>query len=104
MAFRAMAFHATPWGRSAWVLAMTTIASDLIGVQHGPFERLHAAKRSAGDGGEPRDADLVQERPFRADHVGDGDDRKIQSVDLTGRRVLWMKAPSFRGSLRAGWC
>ena len=57
---------------------------DLIRIQDGPFERLHAAQRSTGDGGEPRDPDLVEECAFGPHHVGDCDHRKVGSVRFAG--------------------
>ena len=60
---------------------------DLIRIADGPLERLHAAERSAGDGGQPLDAEHVEERAFGAHHVGDGDDREIRSVRRAGGRV-----------------
>ena len=79
IALRAIAFQATPCGCSACVLAIGDDRVDLIGVQHRPFERLHAAERSAGDRRQPRDAELVEERALGAHHVGDGDDRESPS-------------------------
>ena len=64
----------------------------LIGVQHGPLERLHAPERTAGHGGEPRNAKLVEQRALRADHVGDRDDRKIGSVGPVRGRVRGRRA------------
>ena len=87
MALRAIAFQATPCGCSACVLAIGLIASTSSRIEHGPFERLHAAERAARDGGQPRDAELVQERALRAHHVRDGDDRKVGAVGPPGRRV-----------------
>ena len=52
---------------------------DLIRVEHRPLERLHAAERAAGHGGQPRDAELVEQRPLGAHHVGDGDHRKVRT-------------------------
>ena len=60
---------------------------DLVGVQDRPLERLHAAERSARNGREPLDAELVEERALRPHHVGDGDDGKIRPVGLAGRRI-----------------
>ncbi len=54
---------------------------------HRPFERLHAAERSAGDGAHPHDAKLAQQRPFDADHVGNGNDRKVGTVRTAGLGV-----------------
>ena len=60
---------------------------DLIGVEDRPLERLHAAERSARNGREPLDAELVEERALRPHHVGDGDDGEVRPVRLAGRRV-----------------
>ena len=84
---RAMAFHATPCGCSACVLAIGTIGVDLIGEQHRPLERLHAAERAPGDRREPFDAELVEERALGPHHVGDGDHREVRAVRAAGRRV-----------------
>ena len=87
MALRAIAFQATPCGWSACVLAIGMIASTLIAVLHGPLERLHAAERAAGDGGQPRDPELIQERALGPHHVGDRDDRKVGPVGPARCRV-----------------
>ena len=59
---------------------------------HGPLERLHAAERAAGDGGEPRDPELVQERALRPHHVGDRDDGKVGAVGPARCRVRRRRA------------
>ena len=55
---------------------------DLIGIQNGPFERLHAAERSAGDRRKPFDAELVEKRPLGPHHVGDRDAAEHRDVAL----------------------
>ena len=50
---------------------------DPVGVLHGPLERLHAAERATGDGGQPVDTELVQQGPLRPNHVRDRDHRKV---------------------------
>ena len=60
IALRAIAFHAMPCGCSACVLAIDDDGVDLIGIEHGPLERLHPAERSAGDRRQPRDPELVR--------------------------------------------
>ena len=60
---------------------------DLIAVLHGPLERLHAAERAAGDGGQPRDPELIQERALGPHHVRDRDDWKVGPVGPARCRV-----------------
>ena len=48
----------------------------LIGIQDGPLERLHAAERSARDGGKPLDPKLVEKGPLGTHHVGHGNHGK----------------------------
>src|SRR4029453_8833997 len=52
-----------------------------------PLERLHASERTAGDGGQPRDPELVQQRSLGPHHVGDGDHWKIGTVGPPRSRV-----------------
>ena len=87
IASRAIAFHATPWGCSACVLAIATIGVDLVRVQDRPLERLHPAERAAGHGGEPLDPELVEERALGPHHVGDRDHREVGAVRPARRGV-----------------
>ena len=80
IASRAIAFQATPCGCRAWVLAIDHDRVDLVGVADRPLERLHPAERPAGDGGQPLDAEHVEEGALGAHHVGDGDDREVRAV------------------------
>ena len=57
--------------------------ADLIAVLHGPLECLHAAQRPAGNDGEARDPELVQQRPLGPHHVADGDHREVGPVGPT---------------------
>ena len=59
----------------------------LIAVEYGPFERLHPAQGTAGNGSQPRDSQLVQQCPFGPHHVGDRDDRKVGAVGPSSRRI-----------------
>ena len=61
--------------------------ADVVAVEHGPFERLHAAERAARDGGEPPDPKLGEERALRAHHVGDRDHGKVGAVRPAGRGI-----------------
>ena len=56
-------------------------------IGHGPLQHLHAAHRSADHAKQRVDAEAVEQHRLRAHHVGDGDDGKIQSPRLAGRRV-----------------
>ena len=60
---------------------------DLAGVGDRPLERLHAAQRAARHGGQPLDAQLVQERALDPHHVGNGDHRKVRPVRPAGGRI-----------------
>ena len=60
---------------------------DLVGVEDRPLERLHAAERSARDGGEPLDPELVEKCALRPHHVGDRDDGEVRPVRLAARRI-----------------
>ena len=80
IALRAIAFHATPCGCERVRAGDGDDRIDLVGIAHRPLERLHAAERSAGDGGEARDAELVEEGALGAHHVGDGDHGKVGAV------------------------
>ena len=66
--------------------------ADVGAAQDGPLERLHAAERTARHCREARDAELVQERPLGADHVGHGDHREIRSVGPPGRGIRGRRA------------
>ena len=59
----------------------------LIGVPHGPLERLHPAQRPSGHRVQPCDPQLVEERPLCPHHVRDGDDRKVRPVGTPRGRV-----------------
>ena len=87
IASRAIAFHATPCGCSACVLAIATTASTWSGIPDRPLERLHPAERAAGDGGEPLDPELVEERALGPHHVRDGDHREVRAVRPSRRGV-----------------
>ena len=52
------------------------------GIKLRESEREHAAHAGALDGMEFLDAEMAQERSLRADHVVDGDDRKVRGVRL----------------------
>ena len=60
---------------------------DLVWIENGPFERLHAAERSTGHGGKPIDTKLVEEGALRAYHVGNGDHWKVGSIGPTCGRI-----------------
>ena len=60
---------------------------DLFGIAHGPVQRLHAAHGAADDAEQPADAEMVDEKFLRLDHVADGDDREIEAVGLVRRRI-----------------
>ena len=51
---------------------------DLIRVENGPLERLHPAKRPAGDGGQSLNPELVGNARC-VHHVGDGNDGKVHA-------------------------
>jgi hypothetical protein len=79
---------------------MGTIASTCR-VSDGPLQRLHAAERSAGDRGQTRDAERIEERALRAHHVGDGDHGKVGPVRPSVAGLI-DDGPVCRGSRRAG--
>ena len=92
MALRAIAFHATPCGWSACVLAIGMIASTRSGYSTAHSSACMPAERSAGDGGEPLDAELVEKRTLGPHHVGDGDDGKVRPVRPARCRVRGRRA------------
>ena len=53
----------------------------------GPLQRLHAAHRAADHGKQRVDPQAIQQHGLRAHHVGNGDDRKIQSPHFAGGRI-----------------
>ena len=57
------------------------------GIALRPLQHLHAAHRSAGDGEQRVDAEMVEQHRLRAHHVADGDDRKFETVGLAGLRI-----------------
>jgi hypothetical protein len=52
-----------------------------------PLQHLHAAHRAADDAEQCFDAQAIEQHGLRADHVGNCDDRKIQSPHLARRRI-----------------
>ena len=72
---------------------------DAIGIARGPLQNLHAAHRAAGDAKERLDAEVIDEQRLRPHHVGDGDDRKVESERIAGvgvdrRRASGAHAPA----------
>ena len=53
---------------------------DRIGIRHRPFERLHAAHRSARDGQQALDAEMVDQHLLQPHHVADRDHRERHRV------------------------
>ena len=56
-------------------------------IGRGPLQRLHAAHRAADHAEQRLDAEPIDQHRLRAHHVGNGDDRKIQSPHLAGRGI-----------------
>ena len=61
--------------------------ADSIGVRHAPFERAHAAERSAADRQELFDAKQLEGALFGPHHVAHGDHRELQPVGPARRRI-----------------
>ncbi|MNV60208.1 hypothetical protein D3C71_1526630 [compost metagenome] len=59
-----------------------------LGVAQRPAQRLHAAQAAAEHGGQPRDAQPVEQPRLGIDPVLDGDHGEIRAVDAAGVRVL----------------
>ena len=57
-----------------------------VRIGRGPLQRLHAAHRAADHAEQRVDAETIDQHGLRPHHVGNGDDREIQSPDLAGRR------------------
>ena len=57
------------------------------GIGDRPFEGLHPAQRTAGDGQQRIDTQRVEESLFGAHHVADGDHREVERIGLASRRV-----------------
>ncbi len=55
-----------------------------LGVARGPFQHLHPAHRPADDAEEIGNAEMVDQRRLRTDHVADGHDREAQVPGLAG--------------------
>ena len=53
-------------------------------IGRGPLQRLHAAHRAADHAEQRVDAEAIDQHGLRAHHVGNGDDRKIQSPQFAG--------------------
>ena len=73
-------------------------AGDAIGKPRGPGQGHVAAQRSADDGQQPLDAQVIDQPPLHLDDVADGDDGEIGGVRPAGRRVDAVRARSCRGS------
>ena len=56
-------------------------------ISGGPLQHLHAAHRSADHAEQCFDPQPVEQHGLRADHVGNGDERKIQPPGLAGGRI-----------------
>ena len=54
---------------------------------HRPGQRLHAAHRSANDGRQRTDAEMIKQPCLRFHHVGDGDHREIHRERLARTRI-----------------
>ena len=56
-------------------------------IGRGPFQRLHAAHRSAHDRKQPPHAEIRHQQPLRPHHVPHGDRRKLRPVPLARRAI-----------------
>ena len=55
-----------------------------LGVGNRPLQHLHPADGAADHRQQMPDPELIEQQLLDADHVGDGDDRKVQAVGPTG--------------------
>ena len=55
-----------------------------VAVARGPFQHLHAAHRAADHAEQLLDAEVIDQRHLRVDHVADGDDGKVDAPGLAG--------------------
>ena len=60
---------------------------DAVRIGRGPLQRLHAAHRAADHTEQRFDAEAIEQHRLRAHHVGNGDERKIQTPHLAGGRI-----------------
>ena len=87
-------------------VAIGTAVNDAVAVARGPFQHLHAAHRAADHAEQLVDAEMVDQRHLRVDHVADGDDGEIEAPGLAGLRIdAWpgpvepMQPPSTLGQM-----
>ena len=62
-------------------------AIDALGIARRPLQDLHSAHRAAGDAKQHVDAEVVDEHRLGPNHVGDGDQRQVESIGGAGRRI-----------------
>ena len=87
MAWRPTSFSAIPWAESDADVAMAITEFDHVGIEDGPFERLHTSHGAAGDGEQPVDAQVLDQVPLCVHHVLDGYHGKIKTVGFSRFRI-----------------
>ena len=71
MAWRPTSLNAICCALCRAVVAIGIARDHAIGIGHRPFERLHAAHRSAGHGQQPLDAEMIDQHLLQPHHVAE---------------------------------